>query len=84
VPRDPGGLRDPLHHPVDVTPVDRPAGDGSKDQWPGGAFAAACLAHPEHRDGGAQRVDAEQERERTVMDGDGLGDLEEPDQLEPV
>ena len=34
--------------------------------------------------GGAQRVDAEQERQRTVVNGDGRCDLEEPDQLEPV
>lgn len=34
--------------------------------------------------GGAQGVDAEQERQRAVVDGDGLGDLEEPDQFEPV
>ncbi len=39
-----------------------------------------------HRSGlrRAQRVDAEQERQRAVVDGDGLGDLQEPDQLEPV
>ena len=34
--------------------------------------------------GGAQGVDAEQEGQRAVVDGDGLGDLEESDQLEPV
>jgi hypothetical protein len=34
--------------------------------------------------GGAQGVDAEQERERTVVDGEGLGDLEKTDQLKPV
>ena len=34
--------------------------------------------------GGAQRVDAEQVGQGAVVDGDGLGDLEEPDQLEPV
>jgi hypothetical protein len=34
--------------------------------------------------GGTQGVDAEQVGERAVMDGDGLGDLKEPDQLEPV
>ncbi|MEJ7742824.1 MAG: hypothetical protein WKF73_09900 [Nocardioidaceae bacterium] len=34
--------------------------------------------------GGAQRVDAEQVRQGAVVNGDGLGDLEEPDQLEPV
>ncbi len=34
--------------------------------------------------GGAQRVDAEQERQGAVVHADGLRDLEEPDQLEPV
>ena len=34
--------------------------------------------------GGAQRVDAEQVRQGVVVDADPLGDLEEPDQLEPV
>ena len=34
--------------------------------------------------GGAQGVDAEQVGEGAVVDGDGLGDLQEPDQLEPV
>ena len=34
--------------------------------------------------GGAQGVDAEQVGQGAVVDGDGLGDLEEPDQLEPV
>jgi len=33
---------------------------------------------------GAQGVDAEQVRQGAVVGGDGLGDLEEPDQLEPV
>jgi hypothetical protein len=39
-----------------------------------------------HRGGfrGAQGVDAEQEREGAVVDGDGLGDLQEPNQLQPV
>ncbi len=32
----------------------------------------------------AQGVDAEQVGQGAVVDGDGLGDLEEPDQLEPV
>ena len=34
--------------------------------------------------GCAQGVDAEQVGQGAVVDGDGLGDLEEPDQLEPV
>jgi hypothetical protein len=34
--------------------------------------------------GGSQRVDAEQVGQRAVVDGDGLRDLEESDQLEPV
>jgi hypothetical protein len=34
--------------------------------------------------GGAQGIDAEQEREAAVVHGDRLGNLEEPDQLEPV
>ena len=34
--------------------------------------------------GGAEGVDAEQVGEGAVVDGEGLGDLEEPDQLEPV
>ena len=34
--------------------------------------------------GGAERVDAEQVGEGAVVDGDGLRDLEEPDELEPV
>jgi hypothetical protein len=34
--------------------------------------------------GGTQRVDAEQERERAVVDADRLGNLQEPDQFEPV
>jgi hypothetical protein len=34
--------------------------------------------------GGAQGVAAQQVGQGTVVDGDGLGDLEEPDQLEPV
>ena len=34
--------------------------------------------------GGAQRVDAQQERKCAVVDGKGLGDLREPDQLEAV
>jgi hypothetical protein len=33
---------------------------------------------------GAQRVDAEQVGKSAVVDADGLRDLEEPDQLEPV
>ena len=33
---------------------------------------------------GAQGVDTQQIREGAVVDGQGLGDLEEPDQLEPV
>src|SRR5665811_1199176 len=36
------------------------------------------------RFGGAQGVDPEQIRAGAVVDGQGLGDLEEPDQLEPV
>ena len=34
--------------------------------------------------GGSQRVDAEQVGQGAVVHRDGLGDLEEPDQLEPV
>ena len=34
--------------------------------------------------GGAQGVDAQQVCEGAVVDGQGLGDLQEPDQLEPV
>jgi hypothetical protein len=34
--------------------------------------------------GGAQRVDAEQVGQGAMVDADGLGDLEESDQLEPV
>ena len=34
--------------------------------------------------GGPQGVDAEQVRQCAVVDGDGLGDLQEPDQLQPV
>ena len=34
--------------------------------------------------GGSEGVDAEQVGQGAVVDGDGLGDLEEPDQLEPV
>jgi hypothetical protein len=33
---------------------------------------------------GAERVDAEQERQGSVVHREGLGDLEEPDELEPV
>jgi hypothetical protein len=39
--RDACGLRDALHHAVDVASVDRPPGDRTQDQTPGGAFAAA-------------------------------------------
>jgi hypothetical protein len=34
--------------------------------------------------GGTQGVDAEQVRQRAVVDADGLGHLEKSDQLEPV
>jgi hypothetical protein len=34
--------------------------------------------------GGPECVDAEEVGESTVVDGDGLGDLQEPDQLEPI
>ena len=34
--------------------------------------------------GGPQRVDAQQVGQGAVVDGDGLGDLQEADQLEPV
>jgi hypothetical protein len=34
--------------------------------------------------GGSERVDAQQVGKGAVVDGDGLGDLEESDQLEPV
>lgn len=34
--------------------------------------------------GGAKRVDAEQVRQGTVVHGQGVGDLQESDQLEPV
>jgi hypothetical protein len=34
--------------------------------------------------GGAQGVDAKQVGERAVVNADGLGDLEEPDELQPV
>jgi hypothetical protein len=34
--------------------------------------------------GGAERVDAEQIGQGAVVDRDGLGDLQEPDQLQPV
>lgn len=36
------------------------------------------------RFGGAQGVDAEQIGEGAVVDGDGLCDLEEPDEFEPI
>ncbi|RYU14343.1 hypothetical protein [Nocardioides iriomotensis] len=36
------------------------------------------------RFGGTQRVDAEQIGQGPVVDGDGLGDLEEPDEFEAV
>jgi hypothetical protein len=36
------------------------------------------------RFGGAQGVDAEQVGQGAVVDADGLGDLKEPDQLQPV
>ncbi len=36
------------------------------------------------RFGGSECVDAQQVREGAVVDGDGLGDLQEPDQFEPV
>ena len=45
VARDPCGLRDPRHHPVDVAPVCRLAGDRAQHQRPGGALAAAGLQH---------------------------------------
>ena len=34
--------------------------------------------------GSSQRVDAERVGQSAVVNGDGLGDLEEPDQLEPI
>jgi hypothetical protein len=34
--------------------------------------------------GGAQGVDPEEVGQGAVVDGQGLGDLKEPDQLEPV
>lgn len=34
--------------------------------------------------GGAQSVDAEEERQSTVVNGQRLGDLQEADELEPV
>jgi hypothetical protein len=34
--------------------------------------------------GGAQGVDAEQEGQRAMVDGEGLSDLKESDQLEPI
>ena len=34
--------------------------------------------------GGAEGVDAEQVRQCAVVHGEGLGDLQEPDELEPV
>ena len=34
--------------------------------------------------GGAQGVDSEEERQGAVVHGEGLGDLEEPGQFEPV
>ena len=36
------------------------------------------------RFGGAQGVDAQQERQCPVVNRDGLGHLEKPDQLEPI
>ncbi len=115
VPRDAGGLRDPQHHPVDVTAIDRLPGGWPYNQRAIGASTAAGHQDPEDRDGegqggglaavadqvedavpaqgfgvvldphhggfgGAMRVDAEQIRQGAVVDGQCLGDLEEPDE----
>ena len=68
-------------------------------QWHGGGLVAHAdqVQHPVAakrlgvvldpdggRLGGAQRVDAEQVRQGAMVNADGLGDLEESDQLEPV
>lgn len=45
------GLRDPGDHPVDVTTVDRLAGDGSQHQRPVCPVAAAGLQSAQHGDG---------------------------------
>ena len=48
------------------------------------AHGLGVVLDPYRRLGSAQGVDAEQVGECAVVDGDGLGDLQEPDQLEPV
>ena len=54
-------------------------------QHPVAAQGLGVVLDPDgSRLGGAQRVDAEQVGQGAMVDADGLGDLEEPDQLEPV
>ena len=54
-------------------------------QHPVAAQRLGVILDPDgSRLGGAQRVDAEQVGQGAMVDADGLGDLEEPDQLEPV
>ena len=54
-------------------------------QDPVSAERLAVVLDPHRRGfGGAQGVDAEQVGQGAVVHGDGLGDLEEPDQLEAV
>jgi hypothetical protein len=116
VPWDAGGLGDPGDHPVGVAAVDWLAGRRPQHQRAFGAFAAAGLENPQHRDGewhggglvalahqaqhpvAAQglgvvldpyrrglrrpkRVDPEEVGQGAVVDADGRGDLEKPDQL---
>ena len=49
--------------------VDRPTGARAQDQRPGGALAAASF----------QDTQDQQVGEGAAMEGDGLGDLEEPE-----
>jgi hypothetical protein len=54
-------------------------------QHPVPAERVAVVLDPDRRSLGCpEGVDAEQERECAVVHGDGLRDLEDPDQLEPV
>ena len=54
-------------------------------QHPVAAQRLGVILDPDgSRLGGAQRVDAEQVGQGAMVDADGLGDLEESDQLEPV